>query len=832
MMSRKMRPGSLRLLLTVLLVFTVIPAFWSSDRSITTMSDPTSAPTDPTLTTSTAGSSGASQIRTSAVRDLLDSYDYQAGLADWVTDSVALADGSVYIVGYTESFNLPVVGDEYSTSQSGDFDSFVLHLSASEEVISCTYFGGKQNDFATTIDYHNETDTVYIAGYTESNNESLGDAFPTTFGAYMRATPNSNFIGFIATFSSNLSDLFYCSYYGADFNERIFDMQVAESGLAVCVGETSTGNLPMEGTPENSTAGGAQDGFVMIHNVTPGDGDVPYSSYIGCKGTDIASAVTIIEENVTHLIRLAVAGVTNMESFNHKFTAGAYSNTFTEGGFTHWLIYQNFTGFSATIDYGTFLGEGGVSNNTLDYPKMDLDDVFGAVIVVASVTSDWPTAGTAPQVSYGGGSRDAWIAWIDSDGGAGASDLITATFWGGNSLDHAMDVAVSPNLGHVLVVGSSESDEAPIAGLRSTGLTGDTDAWVARFPRPSGRKTHLNYSTLVYTAQSSRFWTISADPRSDYPLCSGVETVSGSSTGQDIIYREVVLPTEPVLRVIEAPGEDEIESIGDRIVVKATVERGTNLSGSQLDSVSLVLVFANESTRWIDAEDEPGALYTIDTQLNSTEADVEAWYFIAISKDNGRSWDWANGTATQPFFAANASKPLVAPSLESIWGDYGMYIIVIITTIVAVLFGIRSQPNIIGISAGAFSWISLTWLFYLGIPGVVDPLTTAATYGYITIFWASAPLIVGRIWPAASPSQAMSIGLAIAFAILTAWTIQTVDPIPWTTVIVYGLIAFGGVAGAWPGLRKWIVAAAIWIASAVLAVLPAIAEGIVGLFGG
>ena len=209
-----MRPGLLRLLLTVLLVFTVIPAFWSSDRSITTISNEATTPTAP-RSTAIIGSSESGQIRTAAVRDLTSSYDLAAGLADWVTDSVALADGSVYIVGYSSSFNLPVTAGAYSTSQNGDFDTFVLHLSSNEAVISCTYFGGKQNDFGTTIDYHNETDTVYIAGYTESNNESLGgDEFPTTFGAYQRAISTSNFEAFVATFSSNLSMLLYCSYYG------------------------------------------------------------------------------------------------------------------------------------------------------------------------------------------------------------------------------------------------------------------------------------------------------------------------------------------------------------------------------------------------------------------------------------------------------------------------------------------------------------------------------------------------------------------------------------------------------------------------------------------
>lgn len=824
-----------RVIICVLVAGLLVPALSGASAERFTLAQDQSVPAETMASQpEVGGSSSDVRTRTASVLSLTSNIDVHGNLADWVTDSVALYDGSVYVAGYTESTDLPMTADSYSDSHSGDYDVFILHIAANKSVLAATYLGGQDNDFCMAVDYYNETDTVYVAGYTESDNET--DGFPTTPGAWQESITTSNFEGFIATFTSNLSTLLYCSYFGKHFNERIFGMEVAQNGLAVCVGETSSSNLDMEGTSENSTYGGMQDGFVMIHNCTPGAGDVPYSSFVSGPGTDIACSVVIIEQNETSLIRLAIAGMTDEESFNHKFGLGAYSSSFTESGFTHWLLYQNFTGFSAEVDYGTFLGEGGLTNITYDFPKIAMDSTLGAVVVVASVTSDWPTAGTVPQNIFGGGTRDSWIAWVDSDGGGGASDLIAATYWGGSRSEHAMDVMVAPNNGYVLVAGSTTSGNAPTAGLRSVGQEDTRCAWVARYPRPSGRRTSLNYSTMILSGGTSEFWTIVADPRTDYPLCSGVETESDTVTAQDIINYEIVLPTEPILRVVDAPAEGEIKNVGDRIKVSAVVDRGSTLTGSQIDSVSLVLVFVNESTRFIAAEDRSGALYSVDTQINDTESDLESWYFLAVSRDNGQSYVWANATANEPSEGGAPSLlGITLPSLVDIWGSYGVYIVIAILTVVALLLSLRGQPSVLGTTVAIVGMVALTWLYYLNVPGTWEPSRVIPTFLFVAA-WANlstiSPLVTGMKLP---QRRAIPLGAGIAFTILIIVLIVTPPALGTlglvTAYVVFASMAVGGFAGAFPSVKALIVTGVAWIASALLAAIPAVASAVFGLFG-
>lgn len=770
---------------------------------------------------------GSEPTRAASVLPLERGTEFGGAGNEWVTDSVSLPNGTTFLIGYSNSFDLPNTAGSFQPDKSGDIDCFIARVEPNRTVSRATYFGGHDNDFGQAIGYRNETGQVYIAGYTESDNET--DLFPTTQGSFQRAISNDNFEAFVAVLSGDLKSLSYATYFGGILQERVYDLVVAESGLALIVGGSNSPNLPMEGLSENSTHGGAQDGFVAMHNVTAGAGSVSYSSYVGSKGTDIVTAAVILEQNATDIDRICLTGLTDAENFNHKFSIGAYATTFTSG-FTHFLVYQNFTTSGVENDYGTFLGEGGISNLTYDMPSLAHDGALGAVLIVASVTSSWPTAGVGiPQSAYGGGARDAWLAWFSERAGNGAPDLLAATFWGGSGEDHGMDVAVSPHEGHALVVGSSTSSNAPLAGLRAQTLTDDRDAWVARYPRPVERRTHLNYSTLLDWGSYSEVWTVTADERSDYPLCAGLTTPSS------VVFREVVLPTEPTVHLLASPEDDAIQDVGDTIRVNATVRRGSNLTGSELDRVALVLVFTDESTDWIDATALGHDLYSVEVTLNSSEDELEAWYFGSISRDNGQTWHSASASAeafVPPTEVDEPGKLVEEVSLTDVWGDYGLYVIAVLITVVVLLLALAQQPNALGVLIAAVTATGLVWLSFLNIPNLWEPWRVVTTYGFIAL-WGNAPTLLSYS-PFWKPNafQAISFGFALAFGGLVASLLVTVTPVPWVTLVIFSMGIIAGLAGAIPRVGAVIVAGVAWFFTALSLAIPAIAEWIVSALGG
>src|SRR5207249_1359241 len=82
------------------------------------------------------------------------------------------SEGNAYVIGSTNSPNLPVVNAFQSTNKGGD--AFVIKLNASgNALIYCTYLGGTSNEFGNSIALDSEGN-AYLTGQT------LSTDFPTS----------------------------------------------------------------------------------------------------------------------------------------------------------------------------------------------------------------------------------------------------------------------------------------------------------------------------------------------------------------------------------------------------------------------------------------------------------------------------------------------------------------------------------------------------------------------------------------------------------------------------------------------------------------------------
>jgi len=115
-------------------------------------------------------------------------------LDDRANDLAVGPDGSVYLAGYTKSSDFPTL-NPYRGNRPGSTAAFMTRFSSpGSSLISSTYLGGANNDFAVGMTLGGDG-SVYLAGNTFS------DDFPTV--APFQGTKVSSYDAFLTRFSSS-----------------------------------------------------------------------------------------------------------------------------------------------------------------------------------------------------------------------------------------------------------------------------------------------------------------------------------------------------------------------------------------------------------------------------------------------------------------------------------------------------------------------------------------------------------------------------------------------------------------------------------------------------
>jgi hypothetical protein len=174
--------------------------------------------------------------------------------ADYATGVAVSTNGTIYIVGRTESTNFPVGTNDFQlskTSQNIEMDAFVLHLDGGlTTLLDGTYLGDDLYDGATDIAI-GPFGGVFVAGMTAS------PQFPTTPGSYDRFL-NSLGDGFITSFEPDLDDILRSTLIGGDGLDSISAIAVT-TGLVYVAGETRSDNFPVTPGAYDTTANGLTD---------------------------------------------------------------------------------------------------------------------------------------------------------------------------------------------------------------------------------------------------------------------------------------------------------------------------------------------------------------------------------------------------------------------------------------------------------------------------------------------------------------------------------------------------------------------------------------------
>ncbi len=404
------------------------------------------------------------------------------GRHDYSEDGAVDGTGSVYVIGTTDSDDLPSTPGALDPSFNGyayNQDAFVAKLNRLGSGLAyATFLGGRSIDegIALAVD---TSGNAYATGYTTS------DDFPTTPDAF---DPSYNDIGAWDVFAVKLdptgSRLIYGTYLGTDDNDRGFAIAVDAAGSAYVAGNTFSGDFPTTPGSYDTTYGGGRYGDAFIVKLATDGSSLLYGTFLGGTGTDGVFAIALDEAGDA-----LVAGFTNSSDF--PTTPSAFDPVFDNYLYGEYFVAKlNPTG--SALVFSTFLGGSG-SDGVAD---IAVDDTGSVYVTGKTASQDFPTTPGAFDTSYNGaiGYYDAFVVRLNQDG----RFLHYGTYLGGTHDEEGMAIAVDET-GSAIVTGFTLSADFPTTqGAFDTSFNSvygnSDDAFVARL-NPAG--SSLTYASFL-----------------------------------------------------------------------------------------------------------------------------------------------------------------------------------------------------------------------------------------------------------------------------------------------------------------------------------------------
>ncbi|MGD9346385.1 MAG: SBBP repeat-containing protein [Candidatus Aminicenantes bacterium] len=364
--------------------------------------------------------------------------------------------GNIYITGYTDSADFPTTPGAYNENFTGLFDVFVSKLNWSlDTLLASTLIGGTYAEYGHSITL-DESDDVYITGYTYSTN------YPTTSGAYDE-TDNPGIDVFISKFDNGLTSLLASTYLGGndgDFGNTLF---MYGTDTLFVAGDTRSTDFPTTSGVYDESFNGGQD--VFIAKFDTGLSTLSTSTLIG--GDDFDR----LQEGISMVLdasgNVYIAGETY--SANYPTTPGAYDESYNGGTYDAFVSLLN-NSLNALVA-STYVG----GNNDDSGSGIVLDDSGNVFITGYTNSSNFPTIAGAFDTTYNG-EWDYFISQFNSS----LSSLQASTFLGGNQ-DEGMPHIATDGSGGVYITGYTYSSDFPsTSGAYDEVHNGDFDVIISK----------------------------------------------------------------------------------------------------------------------------------------------------------------------------------------------------------------------------------------------------------------------------------------------------------------------------------------------------------------
>ena len=401
---------------------------------------------------------------------------------DIATGVAVDAAGSVYVTGYTNSFDFPSSAPGLSLGGGGTcgdgldtypcFDVFVARLDPTgRSLVYAARFGGSGDDFATGIAI-DSFGNAYVTGYTNSTDFPISHALQAQPGGGscgVAPTTVPCYDAFVAELDLSGSTLAYATYLGGSADDFGQGIAVDLAGNATVTGFTASPGFPTQGPLQSVFGGTAFDAFVA--KLAPSGASLVYSTLLGGSGEDFGSKVALDSTGAAY-----VTGYTNSVDFPvaNAFqpsigggTCGAAPNT--SPCFDAFVTKSRDDG--TALAYSTYLGGSGG-----DYGYgIAVDSSDHAYVTGLTTSTGFPVTPGALQATGGGTSVDAFVTKLDAEG----SSAVYSTYLGGSGAEAGRDVAVDPG-GNAYVGGYTYGAGSPLTNPAQVASGGFYDAFLAK----------------------------------------------------------------------------------------------------------------------------------------------------------------------------------------------------------------------------------------------------------------------------------------------------------------------------------------------------------------
>jgi hypothetical protein len=389
--------------------------------------------------------------------------------------------------------NRVMVSVRYAVSNNDKKVSFVfpngfdtsLPLVIDPTLTYSTYLGGGKADLASALTLDSDCN-VYLTGKTFSSD------FPTV-GHFQPNKPASDV--FVTKLNPAGTSILYSTYIGGNGDDHAWGISRDSQGRITVVGETESSDFPLMNAYDPSYAAGTCEGGdpcddVFVTQLLANGSALRYSTYLGDTSDDEAYAVVVGPDDKINLTgQTRSSNFPTPNGYDSLFGGGTCSGLPCEDVFVA-KVDPALTG-TASLLYSTFLG-----GNNYDKGQSITVDASGHVYITGYTRSDtYPTLN--PYQAARASSSDAFITKLNPAVNGSAS-LLYSTYFGGNSSDHALGIALN-GANQVYLTGFTQSTNLPLANPFDNSFGGGTcgssachDAFV----------TYLNIAnnTLVFSS--------------------------------------------------------------------------------------------------------------------------------------------------------------------------------------------------------------------------------------------------------------------------------------------------------------------------------------------
>jgi len=322
-------------------------------------------------------------------------------------------DGSVYVLGQTESADFPTTADAVQRQFGGPRrDVIVLKLDARGKIVYSTFLGGTKNDEPTSMAIADDG-TVYVGGVTMSSD------FPGRrvgqFG------PGGASDGFVARLLPGDPKSLETVLIGGTGREQVTGVALDKSGNLFVTGFTNSSDFPTKNGWQ-TRLDGVGDAFLAKLRVS--DWTLVFATYLGGSKMDAAYGLSLDPSG-----NPIVSGIT--ESGDFPSTESAFQPRL-RGSVDAFVT--KFSADGARVLWSTYYGGSRANSDQFLGGSLAVDETGRVWFTGMTNSPDLPTRNPS-QAAYGGG----FLAALSSDG----ARLCYGSYFGGNGHDTLEGVTVA-----------------------------------------------------------------------------------------------------------------------------------------------------------------------------------------------------------------------------------------------------------------------------------------------------------------------------------------------------------------------------------------------------